>query len=236
MVKFTVKRGDKEVTLDVKLARGQLLEMAAVAASRAREVADRVVVVKVVARAAAVKVAEKVAVRRGGRRCGKGGFQGKAARTLLPGFVPDLADFQVPVKVGSVPKGGQAEKAGVKAGMEVVAVEGKEVTTGSSSAMNCAFRRRPRTLGKAGDKVKITFKAGEKKFDAMLALEMMEVTGLFGGGGGGGGARGDSTRARSSRTARSAGSSRTSRRIRARTATRPAASTCRRTAAKRGRA
>lgn len=155
VVKFTYKREGKEATAEVKLA----------------------------ARAGGGQ--GKGGPGGGGFGGGKGGGQGKGAQQLLPGFTPDLSDFQGPVKVGSVPKDGQAAKAGVKAGMVVTAVEGKAVTSFAE------FRNELRTGPKAenprnaGDKVKISFKDGDKKLDATLALELMEMT--FGGGMGGGG-------------------------------------------------
>ena len=84
--------------------------------------------------------------------------------------------------MASVPKGGQAEKAGVKAGMEVFAVDGKEVANYQQ------FRTELRTFAKAdnprkaGDKVLITFRDGGKKLDASLALETMEFDPGFGRG------------------------------------------------------
>jgi photosystem II stability/assembly factor-like uncharacterized protein len=127
MAKFTITRGDKEQTIELKL----------------------------VPKPAPDKPAP-----------------GANAR-LLPGFIPvDSPD--TPLIVKTVPKGGQAEKAGVKAGMEVVAVDGKTVTNWPQ------FRGELRTFPKqpdarkAGDKVKITFKTSDKKFDATLALEAME--------------------------------------------------------------
>jgi photosystem II stability/assembly factor-like uncharacterized protein len=145
VVKFTVKRGDKEITLDVKLAPRPISSPAPGPGT-------------------------------------KGGQQPKTAQTLLPGFIPDLADFDSPIKVKSVPKGGQAEKAGVKAGMEVVAVEGKDVANWVQFRAELRVGFKVENPRQAGDRVKVTFKAGDKKLDATLALEMMEFTPPFGGG------------------------------------------------------
>ncbi len=135
VVKFTVKRGDKdakELTFDVKLA--------------ARKV-------------------ERPA--------------GKSPQTLMPGFVPEYANFESPVKVKSVAKDGPAEKAGVKPGMEVVAVEGKAVANWPEFRTELRTSPKATDSRKAGDKVKVTFKATDKdkketKLDAVLALELVE--------------------------------------------------------------
>ena len=103
--------------------------------------------------------ARAAAARAAARSARGGGGQGKSAQMLLPGFIPDISDFDAPVKVASVPKGGQAEKAGVKAGMDVVAVEGKDVANWSEFRTRAReSARRPRIHAQAGDKVKITFK------------------------------------------------------------------------------
>jgi photosystem II stability/assembly factor-like uncharacterized protein len=145
VVKVTVKRGDKELTLDMKL----------------------------------------------GRRQGGGTPAQATAATLMPGFVPEFADFQSPVKVKSVPKGGEAEKAGVKPGMEVAAVEGTPVSNWVE--LRNALRVSPKETNprKAGEKVKVTFRGTDKdkkdtKVEATLALETVEFTPpAFGGRGGG---------------------------------------------------
>jgi photosystem II stability/assembly factor-like uncharacterized protein len=136
VVKFTIKRGDKELTIEVKLA-----------------------------------------PRPGAERPNP-----KTISTLLPGFIPSFGP-DLPLKVASLPKDGQAEKAGVKVGMDVIAVEGKEVT--NFQEFRTELRTSPKAANprKAGDKLKITFKEGDKKLDATLALEPME----FAGGGVGGG-------------------------------------------------
>lgn len=114
-----------------------------------------------------------------GQPKGKGG-----QRSLSPGgLVFSVGNPDNPVEVAEVPKGGAAEKAGVKAGMLVVAVDDKEVNNFREyrSELRVGFKAdNPR---KAGDKVKVKFKGRENKlFDADLPLEMAEVR--FGGGGG----------------------------------------------------
>ncbi len=140
VVKFTVKRGDKEMTFDVKLA------------ARKTEQQPR-----------------------------------KSVATLLPGFTPDFADFESPVKVGGVPKGGAAEKAGVKVGMEVIAVEGKPIANWAEFRTELRVSPKAENPRKAGDKVKITFQTIDKdkketKLDAVLPLETMEFSGNVGRG------------------------------------------------------
>jgi photosystem II stability/assembly factor-like uncharacterized protein len=136
VVKFTIKRSDKELTIEVKLAPRPGTERPAP----------------------------------------------KTTTTLLPGFIPSFGP-DLPFKVASMPKGGQAEKAGVKVGMDVVAVEGKQVT--NFQEFRTELRTSPKATDprKAGDKLKIAFKEGDKKLDTVLALEPME----FAGGGFGGG-------------------------------------------------
>ena len=115
----------------------------------------------------------------GGPGGGPGGGQGLAV--LMPGFTPQVT-FNEAVKVGSVPAGGPAEKAGVKAGMEVVSIDGRAIADGRELITEMRT-----TTKKAGEKVKVEFKQGEKKLEVELALA--ETTLQIGGGGGGGGGR-----------------------------------------------
>jgi photosystem II stability/assembly factor-like uncharacterized protein len=130
VVKLTIKRGDKEITIDVKLGIRPATDQPAP----------------------------------------------KALATLLPGFIPAVGP-DLPFKVASMPKGGQAEKAGVKVGMDILAVEGKDVA--NFQEFRTALRTSPKATDprKAGDKVQITFKEGDKKLVASLALESMELPG-----------------------------------------------------------
>ena len=103
---------------------------------------------------------------------GKGGQQ-----SLSPGgIILSLVNPDEPVKVAEVPKGGAAEKAGVKAGMLITAVEGKDVNNWRDFRTELRVSPKLDNPRKAGDKVKITLKEGDKKpFDAVLPLEMAEV-------------------------------------------------------------
>ncbi len=116
--------------------------------------------------------------RAGGGRGGQGG----AATMLMPGFVPEFTEDGV--KVRSVPASGPAAKAGLKAGDLVVEVDGEEV--GSARDFLRALRVGPRVEDphKAGDKVKLKVKQGDKTKEVELALVETQVQGLFGGGGG----------------------------------------------------
>ena len=109
---------------------------------------------------------------------GKGGQQ-----SLSPGgIVVTISSFEDPVKVTEVPKGGAAEKSGVKVGMTIVAVEGKEV--GDWRAYRAELRVGPKAENprKDGEKVKVSFQEGDKKaFEVTLPLAMAEVR--FQGGG-----------------------------------------------------
>jgi photosystem II stability/assembly factor-like uncharacterized protein len=103
---------------------------------------------------------------------GKGGPQ-----SLSPGGVVfSLTSFDDPVKVAEVPKGGAAEKAGVKAGMTVTSVEGKDVNNWREFRTELRVSAKLENPRKAGDKVTVTFQEGDKKpVSATLALEMAEL-------------------------------------------------------------
>jgi len=103
--------------------------------------------------------------------------KGKGQQSLSPGGVVfSITNFNDPVKVAEVPKGGAAEKAGVKAGMLVVAVEGKEVNNWRDFRTELRVSPKLENPRKAGDKVQVSFKDGDKKsFDVTLALEMAEL-------------------------------------------------------------
>lgn len=113
----------------------------------------------------------------------KGGAKG-GPQSLSPGGVAvEVTDFDSPVKVADVPKGGAAEKAGVRAGMVIVAVEGTD--TPGLREFRTELRTAPKAENprRAGDKVKVSFKEGDKKsFEVTLALEPAETR--FQGGGG----------------------------------------------------
>src|SRR5262249_21493811 len=83
-----------------------------------------------------------------------------------------------PPKSEEVPKDGAAAKAGVKPGMSVVAVEGKGVNTWRELRAELRVGFKVENPRKAGDKVKVTFKEGDKKaFEVELALELADVRG-----------------------------------------------------------
>ncbi len=118
----------------------------------------------------------------------KGGGQ----TSLSPGgIVFSVSSFDSPVAVAEVPKGGAAEKAGVKPGMVVAAIDGKEVTNFREYRTELRVSAKLENPRKAGDKVKVTFKEGENKpFDAVLELQDAELrAGGAPGGKGGGTAR-----------------------------------------------
>jgi photosystem II stability/assembly factor-like uncharacterized protein len=112
--------------------------------------------------------------------------------TLAPGgLVLAVAGQDDPVKVAEVPKGGAAEKAGVKVGMVVVAVEGKEV--GNFREYRTELRVSPKLDNprQAGDKVKISVREGDKKpLEVTLPLESAEFRGAGGPAGKGPGGKG----------------------------------------------
>jgi len=176
VVKFTVKRGDQELTLEVKLAPRPSTGGGGAQAKGGG--------------GGGGGGGKGGGGKGGGGKGGGGGgeAQGKSVQTLLPGFIPDISDFDAPVKVGSVPKGGAAEKAGVKPGMEVVAVDGKDVGSWFQFRNELRTSLKAENPRNAGDKVKITFRSmgkdkKETKLEAELALEMMEFAGGFGGRG-----------------------------------------------------
>ncbi|MBP3957970.1 PDZ domain-containing protein [Gemmata sp. G18] len=97
--------------------------------------------------------------------------------SLLPGgLIVSFADNDAPVKVVEVPKGGAAEKAGVKAGMTITGVEGKDVANWREFRTELRVSPKSENPRAAGDKVKITFREGDKKpLDVTLALETGEI-------------------------------------------------------------
>ena len=105
---------------------------------------------------------------------------------LLPGFVPTISGpmAPAPLTVASLPAGGPAEKAGVKAGDLIAAVNGKSVATYRDFITELRVGPRIEEPRKAGDKVKITFKQGEKTLDVELALVETVVPGAQQTGGG----------------------------------------------------
>ena len=111
-----------------------------------------------------------------------------AAQTtiLMPGFVPAVGApmAPAPLTVASVPVGGAAEKAGVKVGDLVTAVNGKAVASFRELVAELRVGQRVEEPRKAGDRVKITFKQGEKTFEIELALVEVVIPGLAGAGGG----------------------------------------------------
>jgi photosystem II stability/assembly factor-like uncharacterized protein len=103
---------------------------------------------------------------------GKGGPMSLSPGGIIVAFAsPDDA-----VKVTEVPKGGAAEKAGVKAGMLIIAVEGKDVNNWREYRTELRVSPKLDNPRKAGDRVKLTFQEGDKKpFDATLPLEAAEI-------------------------------------------------------------
>ena len=92
-----------------------------------------------------------------------------APQMPLPGFSPTFKpDGGGPVTVGYVPTGSAAEKAGVKPGMTVAGLEGKDVVV-------WADFRNPLRDKKAGDKVKLKFKDNDKTFEAELTVAIGPV-------------------------------------------------------------
>ncbi|HEY1189197.1 MAG TPA: PDZ domain-containing protein, partial [Gemmata sp.] len=113
----------------------------------------------------------------------KGGSPPKGQQTLAPGgVVTDVTGFDSPVTVAEVPKDGAAAKAGVRAGMTIVAIEGKDTPDFRAYRTELRVGGKVENPRKAGDKVKVSFKAGDKKaFEVTLALETAELR--FQGGG-----------------------------------------------------
>ncbi len=119
---------------------------------------------------------------------GPGGGAG-GGTLLMPGFVPEFTEEGL--KVRSVPAGGPAEKAGIKAGDLVVEIDGAEVANFRDLLQALRIGPRVEDPRKAGDKVKVTVKQGDKVKTVELALVETQIPG-FGGFGGGGPQRGQS--------------------------------------------
>ena len=99
----------------------------------------------------------------------------------MPGFVPEITEDGI--KVQSLPAGGAAAKAGLKVGDLVVEVDGQEVDSFRDLLQALRVGQRVEDPRKAGDKVKLKVKQGEKTIEVELALVETQVPGLFGGGG-----------------------------------------------------
>ena len=117
---------------------------------------------------------------RAGAGGGQAGGGGGGPSILMPGFVPEITEDGI--KVRSVPTGGAAEKAGLKAGDLVVEVDGQEVNSFRDLMQALRVGQRVEDPRKAGDKVKLKVKQGEKTREVELALVETQVPGMFGGG------------------------------------------------------
>jgi S1-C subfamily serine protease/photosystem II stability/assembly factor-like uncharacterized protein len=105
---------------------------------------------------------------------------------LMPGFAPDFTNREA-LKVGTVAKDGPAEKAGIKVGDTIIEIDGKAVENRRDFTAALRTGQNEDSPRKAGDKVKVKVKQGEKEIVAELALAEMQIPGFGGGGGGGGG-------------------------------------------------
>ncbi len=105
---------------------------------------------------------------------------------LMPGFAPDFANRES-LKVGTVAKDGPAEKAGIKVGDTIVEIDGKAIASRRDFTAALRTGANEDSPRKAGDKVKVKVKQGEKEIVAELALGEMQIAGFGGGGAGGGG-------------------------------------------------
>ncbi|HET6572056.1 MAG TPA: PDZ domain-containing protein [Fimbriiglobus sp.] len=112
---------------------------------------------------------------------GGGGGQAGGPTILMPGFVPDFTEDGIKVK--SLPAGGAAAKAGLKVGDLIVEVDGQEVTGFRDLLQALRVGQRVEDPRKAGDKVKVKVKQGDKTKEVELALVQTQVPGMFGGGG-----------------------------------------------------
>ena len=112
----------------------------------------------------------------GGGKGGQGGGQPgpQPGTTLMPGFTPAVA-LEGPVKVASVPKDGPADKAGVKAGMDIVAIDGKAVASFREFLTELRVSPRAENPRQAGDKVKVKFQQDKKELEVELALRGVEA-------------------------------------------------------------
>lgn len=111
------------------------------------------------------------------------GAQPTTTGVLMPGIAPEINFQAEEVKVGTVAKGSDAEKAGVKVGDKIVQVDGKDI--GSFRDFITALRTSTREDNprKAGDKVKVKVQQGEKTIEGEFALAEMQIEGMRGGGG-----------------------------------------------------
>jgi S1-C subfamily serine protease/photosystem II stability/assembly factor-like uncharacterized protein len=170
-----MKDGDEVIAVDGKAVKTSQEFQAAIAEKKA---GDKV---KITVQRSGEKKDLEVTL---GAPAGGSPQEGRVASQLMPGFAPEFNFQAAEVKVGTVLKGSDAEKAGIKAGDVILEVDGK--TIGNFRDFIQALRVSPREDNprKAGDKVKVKVKSGEKTIDAEPALVAMDVPG-FGGGGGG---------------------------------------------------
>lgn len=103
-------------------------------------------------------------------------------QVLMPGFAPDPATRgEGLVKVGTVLKDGPAEKAGVKVGDLIMAVEGEPILGMQSMVVALRTSSREENPRKADDKVKVSLKRGDQVMNLELPLVQMTLPSLRGG-------------------------------------------------------
>ncbi|MGL4423892.1 MAG: PDZ domain-containing protein, partial [Gemmataceae bacterium] len=110
-----------------------------------------------------------------------GGGRRPAATRPLPGFFPELNFQATELKIGIVEKDSAAEKAGVKVGDMILEVDGKKLEGFRDFLTALRTGQNEDNPRKAGDKVKVKIKSGEKTLDLELALIDMAVQGPGGG-------------------------------------------------------
>ena len=99
----------------------------------------------------------------------------------LPGFTPAFDPDATEVKVATVTPGGPADKAGIKVGDVIVAINGNPVENFRGFLTELRVGPRAEDPRKAGDKVKVTFKQGDKTKEVELVL--VDTAMQLGGGG-----------------------------------------------------
>jgi S1-C subfamily serine protease/photosystem II stability/assembly factor-like uncharacterized protein len=154
-VKFTVARGDTKKDVEVTLVAGT-------------------------GQTGGGKGGGRTGGGQGGTRPGAATAQPAGQTLLLPGFAPAFGGEGL--KVGTVKAGSDAEKAGVKVGDEIVAVNGKTVTSFREFLTELRTGPRVESPRPAGEKVKITFKKDGKDVVVELAMQDVAVQGTGGGG------------------------------------------------------
>jgi len=103
---------------------------------------------------------------------------GSPPSRLMPGGLVPVVSFEGEVKIDNVTKGGEAEKAGLKAGDVITAVNGKAVANFREFLTELRISPQVDNARIAGDKLKLTIKQGDKSKEVELPLVLTPIPGM----------------------------------------------------------